>query len=200
MLFRIFIGVILIICAYLAYETVRLKIMQHSLLQAPVEYSLGNADGDLVFVSFFDYNCAQCRASLPLIKAAVEQDEQVKFIPRPIQTIENDGVDPALVLYAAGKHGKFKEMHESLFNHYREINGQVLMDLAEEVGIDAEALKADVKSEEVAKLANRNVKLFQHFQLNGTPAYAVGKDILFVSDRDFNTDEFIDLFKEARGH
>lgn len=197
--FRIFISIILLICVYFAYETVRLKVLQHSLLHAPAEHSLGNPDGDLVFVGFFEYNCAPCRASLPIIEEALKQDGQVKFIPRPVNIIENEGIDPALLVYAAAKHGKFKQMHDALIKGYRPINGQVTLDLAEEVGIDPEALKADVKSKDVAKLARKNQKLFTRYRLAGTPAYAVGKNILFVSDRDLSANEFTDLFNEARG-
>lgn len=198
--FRIFISIVLITCAYFAYETVRFKVLQHSLLNAPAEQSLGNPDGDLVFVKFFEYNCAQCRAGFPVIEQALRQDGNVTFIPRPIRLLESEGIDPALLVYAAAKHGKFAQMHDALVKNYRVINGQVLKDLAEDVGINAEVLEADVKSKAVAKMARKNQKLFARYRLPGTPAYAIGKHILFVSDRDLSANEFIDLFNEARGY
>ena len=198
--FRIFIGVVLIACAYFTFETVRLKFLQHSLLSAPDGQVLSNPDGDLTFVKFFEYNSEEARARFTVIEQALNQDGNVRFIPRAVTSIETEGIDPALLEYAAAKHGKYTQMHDALIENYRVINGQVLKDLAEEVGIDAAVLEEEIKSKDVLKAARKNDRLLARYRLPGTPSYAIGKHILFTAQRDLSANEFVDLFNEARGN
>ena len=199
MAFRIFISLVVLACGYFAFEAGRLVFLQHSLLSAPDEQSLGNPDGDLVLVKFFEYSCSECRANFPVINQALNQDAQVKFIPRPRRAINGEGINPALVVYAASKHGKFEAMHNALVQNYRIINDNVLADLASDVGLDPAVLAQDIKSKDVQKMAEKNEKLFARYRLVGTPAYAIGKDILFVPQDDLSANEFVTLFQLARG-
>lgn len=195
MAFRVFISIIILACAYFAFETVRLSLLQRSLLNAESTHSLGNPDGDLVFVTFFDYSCAECRAGFPVIEAAVERDGNVKFIPRPLSFLDDQ---TPLILYAAAKQGKFAEMHAALLENYRVVNDQVIEDLADNIGADSAQLITDMQSKDVQKLADKNSKLFTKYRLRSTPAYAVGKDILFASNATLSTNDFVTLFQEAR--
>jgi len=199
MAFRIFISLIIICCAYFAFETVRLLLLQRSMLNSSADYSLGNHDGDLAFVQFLDYSCSFCRASHPIISKAVAQDGNVHFIPRPVSTLESEGINAALLPYAAARQGAFAAMHGALMENYRVIDEQVLQDLALEVGIDPARFKADVESKAVQALAQKNLDIFQKYRLGATPAYAVGKNILFIPNRDLNVEDFTTLFQQARG-
>lgn len=199
MAFRILISLAVIICAYLAFETVRFKILHHKLLNTEAEYVLGNPEGDLTFVKFFEYSCTECRAGFPIIQKALEQDGNVKFIVRPLRMMNVEGVSPDLMPYAAAKQGKFKEMHEVLVKNYRVINDQVIQDLSLEIGIDHQQLKADLKDDDVLKARKTNEDIARGYNLKGTPVYAIGKDILFIPNKQLSASEFIDLFNEARG-
>lgn len=44
---------------------------------APV---LGNPDGDVTVVEFFDYNCPYCRRAMPEVDALIAQDENVRVV------------------------------------------------------------------------------------------------------------------------
>jgi len=199
MAYRIFISLIVIICAYLAFETVRYAFLQNSLLNEEPEYVLGNPEGDVTFVKFLDYSCKFCRDAHPVVNAAVKRDGNVKYLPRPVETLTSEGIKASLLPYAAAKQGKFIEMHDALMENYRVIDDQVIQDLALQIGIDHEQLKRDIEDKNVIKKADKNMDLFNDYRLNATPAYAVGKGILLVPDRTFNENDFLTLFKEARG-
>lgn len=199
MFFRVFISLTVIICAYLAYETIRLKILQHSLLNTEEQYVLGNPEGDVTFVKFLDYSCKFCRDAHPLIEQALRQDGNVRFIPRPVSILDTDGVNAALLPYAAAKQGKFAEMHKVLMENYRIINDQVLQDLSLEIGIDHQQLKADLDDKDILKFTEKNLDLFNAYRLSATPSYAIGTDILFTPDRTISANEFLAMFNEARG-
>ena len=201
MAFRIFIIAIVLICAYLVFETGRFVLLQNSLLKIDAEYVMGNAEGDITLVKFLDYNCSFCRDAHPIVSEAVRRDGNIAFIPRPVSILEHEGINPALLPFAAAKQGQgnFQAMHEALIANYRVIDEQVIQDLALELGLDHEKLKEDIESKDVLKAADKNLKLFLRYRLNGTPAYAVGKDILFIPKGTMNADDFLSVFAEARG-
>ena len=199
MAYRILISLIVLACAYLAFETVRFKLLQRVLLNTEAEYVLGNPDGDITFVKLFDYSCKACRDAYPIIARAIEQDGNVKFLVRPAQVMDTEGINSALLPYAAAKQGKFGEMHRALIENYRVIDDQVLQDLSLEIGIDHEKLKADLENKDVLVAMNRNFNLIQDYRMHGIPAYAVGDKILFTPHRDLSVNDFLTLFNEARG-
>lgn len=199
MAFRIFISLIVLICAYLAFETVRYQFLQHSLLNTDAEYVLGNPDGDVTFVEFLDYSCKHCRDAHPLIEQALRQDGNIKFIPRPISILGTEGINAALLPYAAARQGKFIEMHNALMDNYRIIDEQVLQDLSLEIGIDHQKLQDDLADEDVLEAVQDNLDLFNSYNFQYVPSYAVGKGIVFTPDHDLATNEFLNLFQEARG-
>jgi len=199
MAFRIFIALIVIACAYFAFETVRFKVLQHSLLNAEAEYTLGNPDGDVTIVKFLDYACSYCRTAHPIVTQAVEQDGNVRFLPRPISVLGAEGLNSALLPYAAAKQGKFEEMHDAVMENYRVINDDVMRDLALQVGIDPEQFKADFESDSVQEMVEKNLTLFKRYRMNSTPTYAIGSNIMFSPDSDIGVSDFLNLFDEARG-
>jgi len=199
MAYRIFISLIVIVCAYLAFETVRHLFLQNSLLNQESEYVLGNPDGDVTLVKFLDYSCKFCRDAHPIINDAVRRDGNVKFLPRPVSILGAQGINASLLPYAAAKQGKFTEMHDALMDNYRVIDDQVIQDLALEIGIDHQQLKSDIEDKDVIKKAESNFKLFRSYRLIATPSYAIGKSILFSPDQDLSATDFITLFNEARG-
>lgn len=200
MVFRIFIAAILLASAYFGFEAVRFSFLQNSLLSAADEYSLAPVEHDITFVSFLDYNCPHCKDAHPVIMNALERDGRVNYIPRPADFIETDGLALSRLPYAAAKQGKFWEMHEALIENYRVVDEQVLQDITLELGIDQDKLMADYESKEVIKLSQKNHDLHRKFRLDGTPAYAVGRKIMFQPrTRTPTAEDFIAIFNEARG-
>lgn len=53
---------------------------------APV---LGNPDGDVTVVEFFDYNCPYCRQVKPEIEALLSSDQDVRIVYRACRQIFN---------------------------------------------------------------------------------------------------------------
>ena len=199
MAFRVFISLIVIICAYLAFETIRYKLIQSSLLNEEPEYVLGNPDGDLTLVNFIDYSCPPCREGHPYLDRALQNDGNVKYIPRPISVLDAKGINAALLPYAAAKQGKFSEMHYALIENYRMINDQVLQDLSLEIGVDHQQLKTDLEDKVVLEAFEKNMNLLKSYRLESIPSYAIDRNILFSPKDGVSVNEFLAIFGEARG-
>lgn len=199
MAFRIFIAVVLAACAYFAFETVRLSMLRGAFLDQDDLYVIAPAEADLTFVKFLDYSCSFCKDAHQHIKPALERDGRVRFIPRPVDILNAEGLRLARLPYAAAKQGKFADMHEALIDNFRAADDSLLEDLAAQIGLDPVQLRKDYESEEVIKKAQENLDLFNAMRLQSIPSYAVGRHIVFSPrTSEPTTQDFINIFNEAR--
>jgi len=90
----------------------------------------------------------------------------------------------AAAAIAAGKQGKFWEMHDLLFDNYNKINEQLITRLATNVGLDMKRFESDMKSSEVAKQIDRDLMQGKMHGVSGTPTLFVNGKRL--EDRSLN--------------
>ena len=70
---------------------------------APV---LGNAEGDVTVVEFFDYNCPYCRRVKPEVRALIEADPNIRLVYREWPILGDGSVFAATAALAARKQDK----------------------------------------------------------------------------------------------
>jgi protein-disulfide isomerase len=74
---------------------------------------------------------------------------------------------------AAGKQGKFWEMHDKIFENYRALNDEFYPKTAAEIGLDVEQFKADMASPETAAFIQKEMKEAQGVGVRGTPTFFI---------------------------
>lgn len=78
---------------------------------APV---LGNPDGDVTVVEFFDYNCPYCRRAAPEVDALIAADPNIRLVYREWPILGDGSVYAARAALAARKQGKYGEFHKAM--------------------------------------------------------------------------------------
>ena len=61
-------------------STAAIASMQESIFNDPGQVVVGNPDGDVTLVEFFDYNCGYCRAALPDMAKLLAEDPNLRVI------------------------------------------------------------------------------------------------------------------------
>jgi len=79
----------------------------------------------------------------------------------------------AAAALAAGKQGKFWELHGLLFDNFRELNDQLIVKLARDLGLDMAQFERDRRSQEITNLINRDLNQAPRHGVRGTPAVFV---------------------------
>lgn len=74
---------------------------------------------------------------------------------------------------AAGKQGKFWQMHDKIFADYRNMNQAAFEKWAGEIGIDVGKFKADMESPETMALITEEMKQAQGAGVRGTPTFFI---------------------------
>jgi len=70
---------------------------------------------------------------------------------------------------AAGKQGKFWEMHDKIFANARALSDEFYVKAAGELGLDIEKFKKDMESPEVKQLIDEEMKQARVASVRGTP-------------------------------
>ena len=171
-------------------NTVRLQLEQD-----PNSPNLGNPDGDVTVVEFFDYNCPYCRKAGQTVQELLASDANVRVIYREWPILGEGSVFASRAALAARAQGKYEEFHWALMNGEGRASEASILKLARHLGLDVAKLQADMTSPAVeAHIAQSNA-LARTLGFTGTPAFIVGDR---TAPGMLSTDEISAMVAEAR--
>lgn len=142
---------------------------------APV---LGNPDGDVTVVEFFDYNCPYCRRVKPEVKAMIAADPNIRLVYREWPILGDGSVFAAKAALAAREQGKYEEFHWAMMELKGRANETSVLRVAQEIGLDIEKLRKDMEAPEVQEHIDTSMRLTRTLGLNGTPSFVIGENLV----------------------
>jgi protein-disulfide isomerase len=134
----------------------------------------GNASGDITVAEFFDYNCGYCKRGLADVVKLVESDPKVRVVFKELPILSKGSEEASHVALAAGKQGKYWEIHRALLEAKGHVNEAAALRIAEKLGLDMDKLKQDMASPEVKAEVEKSEALAKKLGVNGTPHFLVG--------------------------
>lgn len=159
------------------------------------------AEAKVVLTEYSDFQCPACSLYFPLIKKVSEEFKNLTVVYRHFPLPQHKNARPAAqAAEAAGKQGKFWEMHDMLFENQKawsESNKaeEIFISYAEKLGLDIQKYKQDFDSSET------KTKLTADYQsgvseINGTPT-------LFINNQKIenprNYEELKNIIQQAGG-
>jgi protein-disulfide isomerase len=172
---------------------------QRSLLErdpnAPV---LGNPDGDVTVVEFFDYNCPFCKRAMPEVQGLLEDDRNVRLVYREWPILGEGSVFAARAALASRKQGKYEEFHWALMGLKGRVEEASVLRLAKKIGLDVDQLRTDMDSPEVEAHIATSMQLAQTLGFNGTPSFVIGDARVPGLVEQARLQSFVDETREAQ--
>lgn len=141
----------------------------------------GNPEGDITIVEFLDYRCGFCRRAFPEVEELVSSDGNIRIILKefPILGPQSDLASRfAIATKMIAGDDAYKQAHDALITFRGNISEPALVSVANDLGLDAEAIMAEMNSEDVTGIINDNRALAQAMQITGTPTFVVGGQML----------------------
>jgi protein-disulfide isomerase len=141
----------------------------------------GNPEGDITLVEFIDYRCSYCRRAHPEVQELIESDGNIRVVVKEFPILGEQSVLAsrfAIATRMVEGDAAYKQMHDALITMRGEMNELSLELLAEELGFDAEAITARMQDEEVADIIRANYALAETLEINGTPSYVLGDQMV----------------------
>jgi protein-disulfide isomerase len=152
------------------------------LFYSPRQVTLGNPDGDVTMVEFFDYNCGFCRRALADMLNLMKDDPKLRVVLKEFPVLGPGSVEAAQVAVAVrmqDKDGKkYLEFHQKLLSSHGQADRARALAVAKEVGLDMGRIEKDMASNEVKETIDENLKVAEALGLNGTPSYVIGSDVV----------------------
>ena len=153
-----------------------------AIFNSPRQVVLGNKDGDVTFVEFFDYNCGYCKRAMGDMLEIMKGDPKLKVVLKEFPVLSQGSVEAAQVGVAvrmqdpSGK--KYLDFHQRLLNGRGAADKARAIQAAKEAGLDIARIEKDMASPEVRATLEENLKLAEAMGMNGTPSYVIGKQIV----------------------
>lgn len=139
---------------------------------------IGNPEGDVVIVEFFDYRCPYCTKVAEPLREAVLADGNIKLVMKEFPILGPDSQFAARAALAAAKQGLYEPFHFALMDVKGKVDQAAVMTIAKGVGLDLDRLKGDMQSPEIDAVLRRNFQLAEILEINGTPAFIIGDEIV----------------------
>ena len=182
-----------------AIAKLELKILQNQLPtkqpQLPVKISadndpiIGNPDAPITIIEFSDFQCPFCAKfhsqTLPRILDEYIEQGKVKLVFRdfPIQSIHPNALPASIAAECANEQGKFKEMHDMLFDNQNEWNKQDTVDAlssfsqyATNIQLEQETFDSCLTNGKYIEEIKKDLDDGRNYGVSGTPGFFVGND------------------------
>ena len=142
---------------------------------------IGNPDGDVTIVEFFDYNCGYCKRALSDMEALVANDKNLRFVLKEFPILGPDSQAAHVVSKAFQKlvPEKYGEFHRRLLGGQERANEETAIRIARDLGADEAALREAMKDPAIAAGFSETYDLATRLQISGTPSYVVGQEVVY---------------------
>lgn len=146
-----------------------------AIFNPPEATVIGNVKGDITVVEFFDYNCGYCKQMFPAVMETLADDGKIKLVLKEFPILGPASETAARAALAARKQGKYSELHQALLRHKGSLTDGLILQIAEDQGLDVPQLQTDMKDKSIGDIIERNRDLARDLQISGTPAVFVGE-------------------------
>ncbi len=182
-----------------AIAKLELKILQNQLPteqpRPPVKISadndpiMGDPNAPITIIEFSDFQCPFCARfhvqTLPSIYEEYIDQGKVKLVFRdfPIQSIHPNALPASVAAECANDQGKFKEMHDKLFENQNDWNKKettaalsIFVQYAEEIEIEKNEFESCIASGKHINDIRGDLEDGREYGVTGTPGFFVGND------------------------
>jgi protein-disulfide isomerase len=162
--------------------TTAIKSNEQAIFHSPRQVTIGNLQGDVTLVEYFDYNCGYCKRALSDLMNLMKTDSKLRVVLKEFPVLGPGSEEAAKVAVAvrmqdpSGK--KYLEFHQKLLGGRGPADKARALAVAKDVGLDMTRLEKDMASDEVKETIQENLKTAETLGVNGTPTYVIGSELV----------------------
>ena len=152
-----------------------------TIFNSPRNVTLGNKNGDVTFVEFFDYNCGYCKRAMADMLDLLKTDPKLKVVLKEFPVLSEGSVEAAKVAVAVRMQdsgAKYLDFHQKLLGGRGPADKARALAAAKDAGLDMARIEKDMASPEARATIEENFKLAEAMGMNGTPSYVIGKQVI----------------------
>jgi protein-disulfide isomerase len=147
-----------------------------SVLRDPEIPALGNPQGDLTVVEYFDYQCPFCKKLAPEIAQVVREDGKIRLVLKDWPIFGAVSKSAAQLALAAKYQDKYQAAHDALIGAKEKLSEANIAELLTKAGVDVEKAQQDLQAHHktIDDVLIHNNAQAEAFGFQGTPGFIVG--------------------------
>lgn len=163
----------------------------------PDQPVLGNPDGDLSIVEYFDYQCPFCKRNHPDLMRAVERDGNIRLLMKDWPIFGGTSTRAAQLALGGLAGDNYARAHAALMATQGRLSDHDIDTALMDAGLSVDSLRAgySAQRDRLDGLMVRNGRQAAAFGFSGTPAFIIGTVIYPGA---LNADDLADAIRLAR--
>ncbi|WP_413154636.1 DsbA family protein [Bartonella sp. cb54] len=154
--------------------------LKKEIFQSPHDIVLGNPNGKIALVDFFDYNCKFCKSSYHHIESLIKEYPNLRVIVKDLPILGRDSTAAHTVAYAFRKQlpEKYPQFYKALLTNQGRANEATAIKIAISLGADERKLRNAIKDPTLLNSFKENIQIASALNITGTPSYIIGDKVL----------------------
>ncbi len=149
-----------------------------ALFRDPADPVLGNPNGRITVVEFFDARCGFCKSFHPTMEEAMRRNREVRLVLKDMPILGPASVLASRGLLAAQRQNRYGQLFAALLRMREEVTEATLRRESDRAGLEWARLRRDMEDAAVTRRIETNLALARALDIQGTPAVIVGEMLL----------------------
>lgn len=141
----------------------------------------GNPEGDITLVEFMDYRCGYCRRAVPEVEKLLKADGNIRLVVKEFPILGEASMQSSRFAIAVKQlegADAYKQAHDALIEFKGDVSDVTLRRLADGLGLDSDAIFAQMNAPEVTQEIAQTRELAQRLKIQGTPTFVLEDELL----------------------
>jgi protein-disulfide isomerase len=158
-----------------------IKEARNEIFNSEFDGVVGNPNGKVTIVEFYDYNCGYCKRAIEDMRALTKADPDLRFVLKEFPILGPDSQKAHVVSMAFRKlmPEKYGEFHNRLLGGNGRAGEASAIKIALSLGADEAKLREEMKDPAITKAFTETYELANKLAITGTPSYVVGNEVVF---------------------
>jgi protein-disulfide isomerase len=158
-----------------------IKDAKNEIFNSAFDGVVGNPQGKVTIVEFYDYNCGFCKRAMEDMQALTKTDPDLRFVLKEFPILGPDSQKASVVSMAFHKMApeKYGEFHSALLGGQGRATEAAAIKVALSLGADEAKLREGMKDPTIVEAISSTYDLANKLAITGTPSYVVGNEVIF---------------------
>jgi protein-disulfide isomerase len=154
-----------------------LDVHKAALYQDPASPVLGNPNGKITLIEFFDYRCPYCKVVAPALRDLISRNPDLRVVMKEFPILSPESRFAAQVALVAARHGRYAEFHRAMFALDGKPDRAAILATAQAQGLDPGMVAREAQAPEIAAEIDGNLQLAHEIGVDATPSFIGGDQI-----------------------
>ncbi|MBX3579822.1 MAG: DsbA family protein [Rhizobiaceae bacterium] len=154
---------------------------REEIFNSPYDAVVGNPEGKVTIVEFYDYNCGFCKRAFEDMLKLTADDTNLRFVLKEFPILGPDSQKAHVVSQALHRlmPEKYQEFHYQMMTNPGRASEATAMKVALSLGADEAKLREAMKDPAIGDVFDKAYDLANKLNVTGTPSYVVGNEVVF---------------------